>query len=110
MTQAKTPDNTLGAPRRRLKNPVPGEGENGVFSQTWWPICLSNEVSTGKLLGKEFLGGRIVVFRGQNGIAKVVSAYCPHLGADLALGSVVGNNIQCFFHRFEFNQEGQCVK
>jgi hypothetical protein len=39
-----------------------------------------------------------------------MSAYCPHVGADLAVGTVVGNQIQCAFHRWEFNQNGVCVR
>lgn len=43
-------------------------------------------------------------------MAQVFSAYCPHLGADLSTGTVVGNRIQCSFHRWEFDSEGWCAK
>jgi phenylpropionate dioxygenase-like ring-hydroxylating dioxygenase large terminal subunit len=88
----------------------PKEGDNGLYSQTWYPICMSEEVSSGEVIGREFLGGRVAVFRGENGEASVLSPYCAHLGMDLAKGKVVGNNLQCLFHRYEYDQTGTCVK
>ncbi len=92
--------------RKRLVRPIPMEGDDGLFSQTWFPVALSDEVQKGQVVGKDFLDGRIVIFRGENGKISVTSAYCPHLGADLSVGAVVGNNIQCAFHKWEYDQEG----
>lgn len=96
--------------RKRYVNPIPMEGDNGVFSQTWFPIALSTEVAAGQVIGRDFLDGRVVVFRGDNGEARVMSAYCPHVGADLSVGKVVGDRIQCAFHKWEYDQDGWCVK
>lgn len=96
--------------RRRLVNPVPQEGENGVFSQSWFPVALSSDVPKGQVTGQDFLGGRIVIYRGEDSVARVMSAYCPHLGADLAVGKVVGTRLQCAFHRWEYDEDGWCVK
>lgn len=95
---------------RVLLRPIPTEGEGGLFSQSWFPICESIEVASGAIVGKSFLGGRVIVVRGQDGIAQVVSAYCPHMGADLAGGSVVDDRVQCPFHHWQFDREGACVR
>lgn len=110
MMENKSPGSPAGAKRRLLGKPVLAEGEGGGFSQSWYPICMSSELSAGKILGTTFLDGRVVVFRGESGIAQVLSAYCPHLGADLAAGAVVGDSLRCAFHHWEFNQEGACTK
>ncbi len=95
--------------RRRMLGPqVPAEGADGLFSQSWFPICLSTDVPVGTVKGYPFLDGRVVVFRGADGVVKVMSAYCAHLGADLAQGCVVGNHVQCAFHKWRFDAEGQC--
>ncbi len=96
--------------KRVLARPVPAEGEDGLFTQSWYPVCMSSELGAGQVRGMSFLDGRIVVFRGADGIAQAVSAYCPHLGADLAAGCVVENQLRCAFHHWQFNREGLCVK
>jgi phenylpropionate dioxygenase-like ring-hydroxylating dioxygenase large terminal subunit len=99
--------------RRRVRprsKPVPAEGDNGLFTESWFPVCISSEVLPGQVIGRPFLDGRIVIFRSEEGAVQVLSAYCPHLGADLAAGQVVGDRIQCGFHRWEFNQEGWCER
>ena len=97
-------------PSERRGNPVPREGENGVFSQTWFPLCLSSELQPGEVRGEPFLDGRVVAFRGVDGRVRVMSAYCPHVGADLAIGCVVENGLQCAFHKWEYDSNGTCVK
>ncbi len=89
---------------------IPREGDGGLYSQSWYPICLSQELGVGQVLGREFLGGRVVVFRGESGAATVMSAYCAHLGMDLSQGKVVGDNLQCVFHHYEYDPGGRCVK
>src|SRR5688572_14597916 len=71
-------------PTQRPHNPVPAEGDGGVFSQSWFPICLAEQLAPGQVRGERFLDGKVVVYRTSDGIAHVVSAYCPHVGADLS--------------------------
>ena len=48
----------------------------------------------------ECLGQHLVLFRGESGAVSVLDAYCPHLGAHLAVGGeVVGDTISCPFHK-----------
>lgn len=89
---------------------IPAEGEGGLFRQSWYPLCFSKEVAPGAVVGRDFLDGRVAIFRGQDGAVNVVSAYCPHVGADLSVGKVVGNNLQCAFHHWEYDSRGVCVK
>ncbi len=96
--------------KRPRARPVPAEGADGLFTESWYPICPSYELSKGQVIGRPFLDGRIIAFRGENGIAQVLSAYCPHVGADLAAGDVTGNRIRCAFHKWEYDCEGVCKK
>src|SRR5215813_6714502 len=89
------------APRKRLLGRrVPAEGDDGLFTQSWFPICLASDVGRGQIVGADFLGGRVVVFRTAAGTVRVLSAYCPHLGADLAAGDVYEDTIRCPFHHW----------
>jgi len=94
----------------RAVRAVPKEGQNGLYTQSWYPICLSTEVEQGQVIAQEFLGGRVIVFRGENSQASVLSPYCAHMGMDLSKGEVVGDNVRCLYHHYEYDQSGNCVK
>lgn len=96
--------------RKRHRNPVPREGDGGLYSQSWFAVCTSAELAPGAVLGRDFLGGRVVVYRGDDGIARVKSAYCMHLGADLSLGRVQGNELVCPFHAWRYATDGRCTR
>ncbi|XP_022103258.1 cholesterol 7-desaturase-like, partial [Acanthaster planci] len=57
-------------------------------------------------------GLNLAVFRGESGKAYIVDPYCPHLGANLAVGGkVTGECIECPFHGWAFQgEDGKCVK
>ncbi len=86
------------------------EGDDGLFSQSWYPICLAADVQENQVVGRTFLDGEVVVFRGANGAAHVFSAYCVHMGANLKDGEVVDHNIRCPYHHWQFDATGTCVK
>ena len=50
---------------------------------------------------------RIVVFRDSSGEITALDAFCPHLGADLGNGKVIGDRLQCYFHQWEFGTKGE---
>jgi phenylpropionate dioxygenase-like ring-hydroxylating dioxygenase large terminal subunit len=79
------------------------------FHACWYPLALSSEIGAGDVRGVPFLGGRVVVYRTERGEAQVRSAYCRHLGADLSVGKVVGETIQCPFHHWRYDRSGRCV-
>jgi nitrite reductase/ring-hydroxylating ferredoxin subunit len=81
------------------------------FPASWYTVCLSSELKPGQIVETEFCGQKLVVYRTMSGKAVVSEAHCPHMGANFAHGGKIdGENIQCPFHGFCFNPEGQCVK
>ena len=73
----------------------------------WYPVLSSHELGK-RPLGVERLGMRLVFWRTDQGIARVNSDRCPHLGAALSKGSVRNGRLICPFHGFEFDTSGQC--
>ena len=52
----------------------------------------------------------LVLFRTEAGVAGILDAHCPHLGANMAYGGcVVGETLRCPFHGFRFDKHGACV-
>lgn len=82
-----------------------GEGQHCC----WYPVALSEEVRRGQAVGIEFCDGEVVVYRGEDGAVRAVTPYCPHMGANLKVGDVVGNDLRCAFHHWQFGPEGNCT-
>jgi nitrite reductase/ring-hydroxylating ferredoxin subunit len=95
-------------PRRHVSHEVPGEGADGLFTQSWYPVCLSSAATDTNVRGFDFLDGRVIVVRDEQGVAQVLSAYCPHMGADLSVGHMVDGQIRCIFHHWKYGADGRC--
>ncbi|XP_078083741.1 cholesterol 7-desaturase nvd [Mustelus asterias] len=93
--------------RRRKKGELPPVYPNG-----WYRVLDSQQLREGQVKNITIFGEQVAVFRGQDGQAYVIDAYCPHLGANLAVGGrVTGNCIECPFHGWQFRgEDGKCVK
>jgi nitrite reductase/ring-hydroxylating ferredoxin subunit len=96
---------TLTTSPRRSQTPT---GTEDGFPQCWYPIATSEEVTPGSVVGADFLDGRVICYRGATGEATVLSAYCRHTGLDLCHGEVVGDDIRCPFHYWQFGPDGKC--
>jgi phenylpropionate dioxygenase-like ring-hydroxylating dioxygenase large terminal subunit len=81
-----------------------------VLLSGWYWLLPAKHLKKGKIKPVRFYGKEMVVFRGKDGQVKAMDAYCPHMGAHLAEGNVVGNEIRCMFHGWEFNRDGECTK
>ncbi|WP_028221154.1 Rieske 2Fe-2S domain-containing protein [Paraburkholderia oxyphila] len=107
LNEAEKTASLAGAWRRGRKIEFRGEDE---FHQCWYPVALSSEVSKGGLVGAPFLDGRVIVYRTSDGVAHVKSSYCRHLGADLSVGRLVDDRIQCPFHFWRYDSTGACAE
>jgi phenylpropionate dioxygenase-like ring-hydroxylating dioxygenase large terminal subunit len=75
----------------------------------WYAIGFSDDLRSGRVHSRVLFGERFATFRTAAGVAAVLHAVCPHLGADLSRGRVCGERLVCPFHRFEYDREGHCV-
>lgn len=82
-----------------------------TFRNYWMPALLARELPTPdcppvrlKLLNEDF-----VAFRDSTGQVGIVSARCPHRGADLFFGRNEQCGLRCVYHGWKFDRNGQCV-
>nr|XP_054919014.1 cholesterol 7-desaturase nvd-like [Dermacentor andersoni] len=82
-----------------------------VFPNGWIPVLESSELGVDDVIPLHAFGQELVAFRTADGVAHVLDAYCPHLGAHLGvLGRVVGDCIECPFHGWRFRgNNGACA-
>src|SRR3989338_7788419 len=59
------------------------------FPNSWFRMCRSEDLPIGAVKTVRAFARDLVVFRGEDGKAAVVDAFCPHLGAHLGIGGKV---------------------
>jgi len=74
----------------------------------WYAVAYSSDLEPGDVEPIFYFDRHMVMFRTESGQAKVLDAYCPHLGAHLGHGGQVkGEHIACPFHAWELNGDGE---
>ena len=83
-----------------------------VYPNGWFFVIFSAELPVKAVKYVQILGEHLAVFRGEDGVVYILDAYCPHLGANIAVGGQVkGSCIQCPFHGWCFEGDsGDCVE
>jgi nitrite reductase/ring-hydroxylating ferredoxin subunit len=77
----------------------------------WFAVAFSKELGEGDVKPVHYFGEELVLFRTRSGRARVVDAFCPHLGAHLGHGGrVMGETVRCPFHGWQFDgASGACT-
>ncbi len=77
----------------------------------WFAVGYSHELAPGQVLPLRYFATDLVLYRSVAGVARVLDAYCPHLGANIGRGGkVLGDTIRCPFHGWRFGSDGACVE
>ncbi|MEM8778693.1 MAG: aromatic ring-hydroxylating dioxygenase subunit alpha [Cyanobacteria bacterium P01_G01_bin.49] len=74
----------------------------------WYAVARSVEVTT-KPLGINLWYRSIVVYRDSLGKVHALEDRCPHRQVKLSDGKVVENALECAYHGWQFDQQGNCL-
>src|SRR5579863_2230113 len=81
------------------------------YPRGWFVIAFSDEIAKGQAVPLKYFGRDLVAYRGEDDKVRVLEAYCAHMGAHLGVGGkVVGCAIQCPFHGWRYDGDGNCVE
>ncbi len=88
-----------------------------MYINFWYPIIRSEDLASDKPEKVKVLGCNLVVFRDEEGEAKVLSDTCVHRGGSLGGAWSAGPNVPrivngcvvCPYHGWEFNGDGECA-
>ncbi|MFZ2097661.1 MAG: aromatic ring-hydroxylating dioxygenase subunit alpha [Anaerolineales bacterium] len=80
-----------------------------MIPNQWYVVLESREVRRGKLAGVTRMADKMVFWRDTHGKLACAIDQCPHRGAALSGGKLVGDCIQCPFHGFEYDATGRCT-
>jgi phenylpropionate dioxygenase-like ring-hydroxylating dioxygenase large terminal subunit len=71
----------------------------------WHPVLPSKRLRAGPV-GVRLAGKHIALFRGADGQVGALEDCCPHRRMRLSLGKVVGCRLQCTYHGWTFDRDG----
>jgi 5,5'-dehydrodivanillate O-demethylase oxygenase subunit len=97
---------------QRLKQLVhcgPDTDMGKLLRRFWHPIALSRDVDRCKALGVRILGEDLTVYRGESGRVYAVGARCAHRKTLLHTGWIVGEEIRCMYHGWQYDGTGHCT-
>ncbi len=80
----------------------------GGYPRGWFVVAFSDELKNGDVHTLDYFGKKYALYRGEDGVARIMDAYCPHLGGSLARGKVIGDSLACPFHAWRFGPDGKC--
>jgi phenylpropionate dioxygenase-like ring-hydroxylating dioxygenase large terminal subunit len=79
-----------------------------MIINNWYPAEYSNKVKDSPLTVR-MLGCDFVLFRTENSEVVCLSGVCCHRGGSLGRGKCVNSCVQCPYHGWTFNSDGNCT-
>ena len=79
-----------------------------MIRNQWYAVLNSAEVKKGKVKAFRRMGEALAFWRDLDGNIFCFEDRCPHRGVALSKGKIINGNLQCPFHGFEYNGDGEC--
>ena len=80
----------------------------GINPNHWYAVARSSEVN-GQPLAVTVWQQPIVLYRDTQGQVHALADRCPHRFVKLSRGQVVGDAIECAYHGWQINANGNCI-
>jgi 4beta-methylsterol monooxygenase len=82
----------------------------GMHPDYWYPVEWDKALARGKSIDVTFWGRSIAVFRDARGELHAIDNRCAHRHLKLTHGEVVGCNLVCNYHGWEYDGQGCLAK
>jgi 3-ketosteroid 9alpha-monooxygenase subunit A len=80
------------------------------YARGWHCLGLADSFRDGKPHAVQAFGTKLVVFADSAGTLHVLNGYCPHMGGDLTMGTIKGDEVACPFHDWRWSGSGRCAR
>ena len=84
------------------------EPDYKILKNQWHVVALSKDLDTIDPKGIRLLGEDLVLWRDDLGEVNAWKDYCGHRGARLSLGCVKKGQIECPYHGWRYDKNGEC--
>jgi phenylpropionate dioxygenase-like ring-hydroxylating dioxygenase large terminal subunit len=89
----------------------PGTPMGELMREYWIPACLPSElVADATPTRLKLLGEKLIAFRDSSGRVGIMDHRCPHRCASLFFGRNESGGIQCAYHGWKFDVDGNCME
>lgn len=82
----------------------------GIDLNHWYVVARGCELKRARPLGVRLWQQDIVLYRDASGCVRALADRCPHRQVKLSQGRVCGDRLECFYHGWQFDASGQCVR
>ncbi len=79
------------------------------FARGWHCLGLAAKFRASGPHAVEAFGTKLVVFSDTRGELHVLDAFCRHMGGDLTMGTIKGDQVACPFHDWRWGGDGKCA-
>lgn len=76
----------------------------------WFAVQFSSTLEKDMMIPFDLFGEPWVIFREKDGKAACVKDECAHRACPVSIGTVVDGEVQCPYHGWQFNGQGNCTK
>lgn len=80
----------------------------GINLNHWYVVARSSELQT-QPLAVTLWNQSIVLYRDDQGTVHALEDRCPHRQVKLSHGRVIGEYLECAYHGWQFNSNGECT-
>jgi nitrite reductase/ring-hydroxylating ferredoxin subunit len=77
-----------------------------AWPDAWYVVGRTSDVARGRIMDGRIAHRAFVMFRDEAGALVALDAHCPHMGAHLRTGRVVGGRIRCALHHMTIGRDG----
>jgi len=81
-----------------------------MYARNAWYVAAWDHEVTRTMKRRILLDEPVVLYRKDDGAPVALEDRCCHRQAQLSLGKLVGNVVQCPYHGLQFDSTGKCVK
>ncbi len=79
------------------------------YARGWHCLGLAAKFRASGPHAVEAFGTKLVVFSDTRGELHVLDAFCRHMGGDLTMGTIKGDQVACPFHDWRWGGDGKCA-
>lgn len=95
-----------------MRSPTPGQlPPVPRVRRAWYVLARSPDLRAGaRPLKRSLYGDPIALWRAEDGTPAAMLDRCPHRDVPLTFGCVKGQHLQCGYHGWEFDTDGNCKR